>query len=200
MSADWTVLLVGGPAAVGKTTAAKRISVVSGATLLQVDDVWLALQRAIDPTDSPLLHTFASPEVWRRPAAELVALKHELAVLVSSSLEFVVANHLEHDDKVVIEGVWITPEFAARPTYAGATAAERRRAVFVLEDDPSRIRESMLSRGRGFGDWVPEDREAMAAMQAGYARWLRTQALMRKQPIVDARPVGHLAERILAMI
>ena len=200
MSADWTVLLVGGPAAVGKTSAAKRISTVSGATLLQVDDVWLALQRAIDPTDSPLLHTFASPEVWRRPVPELVALKRELAALVSSSLEFVVANHLEHEDKVVIEGVWITPEFAARTAYAGRSAGERRRAVFVLEDDPSRIREAMLSRGRGSADWAPEDREAMAAMQSGYARWLRTQALMRKQPIVDARPVGHLAERILAVI
>jgi 2-phosphoglycerate kinase len=200
LSSDWTVLLVGGPAAVGKTSAAKRISVVSGATLLQVDDVRLALQRAIDPSDSPLLHTFASPEVWRRPPAELVALKRELAALVSSSLEFVVANHLEHDDRVVIEGVWLTPEFAARPSYAGMEAGARRRSVFVLEEDPSRIRESMLARGRGFGDLEPADREAMSAMQSGYARWLRTQALMRKQPIVDARPLGHLAERILAVI
>jgi 2-phosphoglycerate kinase len=200
VSSDWTVLLVGGPAAVGKTGAAKRISVVSGATLLQVDDVWLALQRAIDPTDSPLLHTFASPEVWRRPAAELVALKRELAALVSSSLEFVVANHLERADRVVIEGDWITPEFAARPSYAGSVAEQRRRAVFVLEEDPQRIRESLLARGHGFGDVEPADREAMAAMQSGYARWLRTQALMRKQPIVDARPVGHLAERVLAVL
>ena len=199
-ASDWTVLFVGGPAAVGKTSAAKRIAVVSGASLLQVDDVWLALQRAIDPTDSPLLHTFASPEVWRRAPAELVALKRELAALVSSSLELVVASHLAHDDKVVIEGVWITPEFAARPTYAGSAAGDRRRAVFVLEEDASRIRDSLLARGRGFGDWDPADREAMAAMQAGYARWLRTQALMRKAPIVDARPVGRLAERILAVL
>lgn len=200
MTLEWTVLLVGGPAGVGKTSAAKRIAVISGATLLQVDDVWLALQAAIDPADSPLLHTFASPEVWRRPAAELVALKCELAALVSSSLELVVANHLEHEDRVVIEGVWVTPEFAARPSYAGRAAGDRRRAVFVLEEDPSRIRESMLARGRGFEDWDPADREAMAAMQSGYARWLRTQALMRRQLIVDARPLGHLAERILAVL
>jgi hypothetical protein len=72
--------------------------------------------------------------------------------------------------------------------------------VFVLEEDPQRIRESLLARGHGFGDVEPADREAMAAMQSGYARWLRTQALMRKQPIVDARPVGHLAERVLAVL
>ena len=94
----------------------------------------------------------------------------------------------------------ITPEFAARPTYASAAAGDRRRAVFVLEDDPSRIRESLLARGPGLGAGSAADREAMAAMQTGYARWLRSQALMRKQPIVDARPAGHLAERILAVI
>jgi 2-phosphoglycerate kinase len=200
MASDWTVLLVGGPAAVGKTSAAKRIAVVSGASLLQVDDVWLALQRAIDPADSPLLHTFASPEVWRRSTPELVALKRELAELVSSSLELVVANHLEADDRVVIEGVWITPEFATRATYSGSTAGTRRRSAFVLEEDPTKIRDTMVARGRGFSDWSEADREAMAAMQAGYAKWLRTQALKRHAPIVDARPLGHLAERILAVI
>jgi 2-phosphoglycerate kinase len=200
VSSDWTVLLVGGPAAVGKTSAAKRIAVVSGASLLQVDDVWLALQRAIDPADSPLLHTFASPEVWRRSTAELVALRRELAELVSSSLEFVVASHLQADDKIVVEGVWITPEFASRTAYAGTTAGTKRRSVFVLEEDASKIRDTMMVRGRGIADWSEADREAMSAMQAGYAKWLRTQALMRRAPIVDARPLGHLAERILAVL
>ena len=199
-ASDWTVLLVGGPAAVGKTSAAKRIAVVSGASLLQVDDVWLALQRAIDPKDSPLLHTFASPEVWHRSTAELVALTRELAALVSSALEFIVADHLASDDRVVIEGVWITPEFAMRPTYRELSAGERRRAVFVLEDDPERAREMSLTRGRGGDAWSHPDAESMAALQAGYARWLRTQALMRKAPIVDARPAGHLADRILAAL
>ena len=197
---DWTVLFIGGPAAVGKTSAAKRIATVSGATLLQVDDVWLALQRAIDPKDSPLLHTFSAPDVWRRSPAELVALKRELAALVSSSLELVVAHHLRVEDKVVIEGVWLTPEFAARDDYAGTAPGGQRRAVFVLEDDAVRIRETLLQRGRGFDDWTPPDRDAMAAMQAGYAKWLRTQALMRSVPIVESRPVLRLAERILSVL
>jgi 2-phosphoglycerate kinase len=197
---DWIVLLIGGPAAVGKTSAAKRIATISGATLLQADDVWLALQRAIDPKDSPLLHTFSSPEVWQRSSAELVALKRELAALVSSSLELVVAHHLRVEDRVVIEGVWITPEFAARGEYAGTAPGGRRRAVFVLEEDAARIKDTLLQRGRGFDDWTSADRDAMAAMQAGYAKWLRTQALMRSVPIVESRPVLRLAERILSVL
>jgi len=200
VSPDWVVLFIGGPSSVGKTSAAKRIATISGATLLQADDVWLALKRAIDPKDSPLLHALSTPEVWRRPAAELVATKRELAELISSSLEFVVATHLWQEDRVVIEGVWITPEFAARPVYHGVSPGERRRAAFVIEDNASQIHEKMLAKRGAFGHWPDEDRQVFAAMEASYARWLRTQALMRMQPIVDARPVGHLAERILAAI
>jgi 2-phosphoglycerate kinase len=200
VSSDWVVLFIGGPSSVGKTSAAKRIATISGATLLQADDVWLALKRAIDPKDSPVLHALSTPDFWHRPATELVALKRELAGLISSSLEFVVATHLRQEDRVVIEGVWITPEFAARSAYDGVTALERRRAAFVIEDSAPHIYEKMLTKRGAFGHWVDEDRKVFAAMEASYARWLRTQALMRKQPIVEARPVGHLAERILAVL
>lgn len=193
---DWTVLFLGGPMAVGKTNAAKRIAVVTGASVLQVDDMWLALQRGIDPTDGPLLHTFASAEVWTRPATELVALARELAELVSSSLELVVAHHLEREDRVVIEGMWLTPEFATRVAYAGTAAKDRRRAVFVL-DEQSAPQTSAAAHGRTLG---MADPVAIAALRAGYTRWLRTQALMRGAPIVDARPTSRLAERILTVL
>jgi 2-phosphoglycerate kinase len=200
VSADWVVLFIGGPSSVGKTSAAKRIATISGATLLQADDVWLALKRAIDPKDSPLLHAHSAPDFWRRPAAELVATKRELAELISSSLEFVVATHLWQEDRVVVEGVWITPEFAARAVYHGVSAGERCRAAFVIEVDASHIYETMLVKRGAFGHWTDVDRKVFAATEANYARWLRTQALMRNVPTVDARPVGHLAERILAAI
>ncbi|MEK7863466.1 MAG: hypothetical protein AAB295_09405 [Chloroflexota bacterium] len=199
-ASDWTVLFIGGPAAVGKTSAAKRIAVVSGATVLQADDVWLTLQRAVVSEDGADLSAFQERGVWTRSTKELVALKRRIAETVSASLEPVVANHLAHDDRLVIEGVWVTPEFATRTSYAGHAAGEGRRCVFVLEDDPVRIREAMLARGRGFDAWPPADRDAMAAMQAGYSRWLRAQALLRDAPTVDARPAVRLAERILAVL
>ena len=55
----WTVLLIGGPAATRKTSVAKTIAARCGAEALQADDVWLALQRAIDPDTRPTLHFFA---------------------------------------------------------------------------------------------------------------------------------------------
>jgi 2-phosphoglycerate kinase len=198
LTGDWTVLFIGGPGGVGKTSAAKRIATISGATLLQADDIWFALQSAIDPSVEPLLHAF-SRDVWRRPATERVVLMRELSQRISSVLERVVGIHLWHDDRVVIEGVWITPELMSRTSYDRSAGGDRRRAVVVFEGDAARIREAFFARP-GFEDWSDEERDAMAATQVGHARWLRTQALMRNVPIVDARPVGHLAERILAVL
>lgn len=154
----------------------------------------------MDRDRTPDLSAFHDRVVWRKPTKELVALKRSIAEVVSSALELAVAHHLRVEDRVVIEGVWITPEFAARKSYDGQDAGDRRRAVFVIDDDPARIRDAMVARGRGFAEWSPADRDAMAAMQAGYARWLRTQALMRNVALVDARPLGRLAERILAVL
>ncbi len=200
MSIDWTVLLIGGPGAVGKTTAARRIGRLIGASVLETDDVWLAMKGAIGAEERPLLHAFASRDVWRRPVGELVAMQRDVARLLSASLEPAVGTHLWHDDRVVVEGVWLTPEFMSRPNYAGSLAGDRRRAVIVFEDDPARIRESFFGRGRGFDDWPPQDRDAMAALQAAYARWLGTEAIARNIPVVEARPVEDLAERILAVV
>lgn len=163
MTTDWVVLLIGGTSAVGKTNAAKRIAMVSGATLLHADDIRLAL--GIDVPDE----TELAVETIKRVAAT-----------VSAALENVVAHHLETMDKIVIEGVWLTPAFAARASYGGRSASGRR-AVFVVED--ARERPEPISPG-----------------QSAHARWLAGETRRQGLPTVDARPVGHLAERILAVI
>lgn len=163
MSGDWIVLLIGGTSSVGKTTAAKRIATVSGATLLHADDIRLAL--GIDVAGEELL----ALELFR-----------DVAVRVSAALESVISHHLAISDRIVIEGVWLTPELAARATYGGV-GASRRRAVFVVED-------------------ARERPEPLTPRESAHARWLLAETRKLGIPTVAARPVGHLAERILAVI
>lgn len=163
MTNDWTVLLIGGTASVGKTNAAKRIATVSGATLLHADDIRLAL--GIGVAAGQPLGIDELRDVARR---------------VSAALENVIAHHLAVSDKIVVEGVWVTPELAARDTY-GDVNATRRRAVFVVED--------------------PRERpDPIAPHESAHARWLLAETKKRAIPVVSARPVGHLAERILAVL
>lgn len=163
MTSDWTVLLIGGSLAVGKTTAAKRIATVSGATLLQADDIRLAL-------GLPALTAEAT----------LPGLK-QTAAAVSDALDRVIAHHLAESDAIVIEGVWITPDLAARASYGGSVAGGRRRSVFVLED-------------------ARERPEPISPFESALVRWLQAETRRLQLPTVSARPVGHLAERVLAVL
>ncbi len=196
----WTVLLIGGPAATRKTSVAKTIAARCGAEVLQADDIWLALQRAIDPDTRPTLHFFARETVWDRPIEELVTAMRVLADEVSAALEPVTAHHLRVRDRIVIEGVWITPAFAARKAFGGSTYDGAVRSVFIDERDQTAIRDVMLARGRGIQEWLPRRQTAMVRMQAGYGEWLREAASAQGLPLVAARPVETLVDRVLTAV
>lgn len=164
MTSDWTVLLIGGTASVGKTNAAKRIATVSGARLLDADDIRLALGVEVPGAADLTLDVFRG-----------------IAERVCAALEHVIAHHLSTSDAIVIEGLWITPELAGRATYGSGRGAERRRAVFVVEDARERT-------------------TPLTPFESAHARWVLAEAKRRSLPTVSARPVGHLAERILAVL
>ena len=194
------MLLIGGPAATRKTSVAKTIAARCGAEVLQADDIWLALQRAIDPDTRPTLHFFARETVWDRPIEELVTAMRVLADEVSAALEPVTAHHLRVRDRIVIEGVWITPAFAARKAFGGSTYDGAVRSVFIDERDQTAIRDVMLARGRGIQEWLPRRQTAMVRMQAGYGEWLREAASAQGLPLVAARPVETLVDRVLTAV
>lgn len=194
--ADWGVLLVGGAAAVGKTTLAKAIARETSCPLLQVDDLWIAMQRAVSLDVLPQLHAFSAPDTFDSDPTELLRRKIELAELLSTTLEAVVANHLHNEDPVVIEGVWITPRLAARSSFDGHVRPGRVRAVFIDEPDRPALLGSMLVRGRGIETWTPARQQTMAALQSLYAEWLRDEAARYALPLVAAQPRATLLDRV----
>ena len=54
----WKVLVIGGSAAVGKTTTARAAAAHYCVSILPVDVIWFALKAATDPTLYPELHYF----------------------------------------------------------------------------------------------------------------------------------------------
>ena len=59
---SWSVLLLGGAANVGKTTAARDLAERLGASFLPVDAIWYATKAATDPKLYPELHYFDPPD------------------------------------------------------------------------------------------------------------------------------------------
>ena len=63
MLPTWSVLLVGGSSATGKTTATRALAHHYGVSVLQTDDVRMALQQMTTPAQHPCPGYFAHPFV-----------------------------------------------------------------------------------------------------------------------------------------
>ena len=183
---DWKVLILGGPAGVGKTTTARRLAARCGVSVLPTDAIWYALKAATDPTSYPELHYFDPPDTeWRRFSAEYWCDRHiESAEAICSAIDPVIEYYLTENWPVIIEGCWITPADAAR----WASRYEDVQAVFIHE--PEDLPAYLHSRGnrcldhRGETFWL-------------FGNWVREQALGKALPVVNVHPRNTLAERVL---
>lgn len=196
----WTVLLIGGSSGTGKTTAARMLGLQLGVPWAQVDDVRLVLQRMTTADQHPILHEILAADA--DPQTPATTMRDRLIAageVVSHALEIVIANHVATHAPLILEGDGLLPALAARTTFADLPT-NNLRAVFVVENDPAALHETMWARDRGF-------RALSAAAQARqteqswlYGQWLRDQAVLHELPVVAARPWMTLSDRILAAL
>ncbi len=69
---DWTVLLIGGGSATGKTVLGEALARHFEARYIDLDLFWITLQRALPPEVEPRLHVFEQKSVWEEAPAMLV--------------------------------------------------------------------------------------------------------------------------------
>lgn len=194
---DWSVLLIGGHSASGKTVVAERIGLSLGIPWMMADDLRLAFQRsrARLPADTDTLYFDKEPGYWQRPAREQCDALIAVGEALSPALEVVVENHVDQSAPCVIEGADVLPSLLSRPP-----VRERReavRAVFLVEPDESAILAAVVERGREFaGRAEPELAEAVRARWL-FGRWLAREAARHGLPVVEPRPWDTLAERVL---
>ena len=184
---SWSVLLLGGAANVGKTTAARDLAERLGASFLPVDAIWYATKAATDPKLYPELHYFDPPDSeWRRLGAEYWCERHiSSAEAISSLMDPVIEYYVSERLPVIVEGAWITPVDAAR----WSRQYEVLRAVFIHE--PEDLVTYHLSRG----DPLTEHRGETFWL---FGNWVREQALANGLAVVNVHPRASLAERVLA--
>jgi 2-phosphoglycerate kinase len=193
----WTVLLLGGGSATGKTVAAELVAARFGVPWLQLDDIRLALQRATTPEQHPELHYFLSDtSVWDRREEELVEALKAVARVTSAALEAVVAHHLSQNQPVVIEGDGILPRMAAGTHFAGHESGGSVRAIFLVEPHDEDLLAAFQARGAR-GDPVDERTLGAQARVAWlYGQWLQEEALTLGLAVVAARPYERVAARL----
>jgi 2-phosphoglycerate kinase len=202
----WRVLLIGGSAGVGKTTAARELARQLSIPLLLADDIRLALQAVTTPAQQPALHRFLAyhPQQWLDPETihdDWLAVGEAML----PALRIIMTHHImvPAAGQIIIEGDSVLPALALPHTFSGLEHFDERqvqhhvRAVVVLEPLEAQILHNLRARGRGFEQCDEAEQRAFARASLLYGNWLKAEARAHALPLVLARPHDTLARRIL---
>ncbi|GHO83708.1 hypothetical protein KSZ_17140 [Dictyobacter formicarum] len=196
------MLLIGGASGSGKTMAARQAGLRLGLPWLQVDDLRLAFQHSQvvlpDPQATRDLYFFAeTTHVWRQAAETLRDGLIASSRTLLPALEIVVANHIDTDAPLIIEGDNILPELVERPLLQPYVAHGQLQMVFLQETDADRLRANIEARARGTAQFSPQELQTEARAKWLYSQWLTADATRLHLPVLEARPWETLAERII---
>jgi 2-phosphoglycerate kinase len=192
----WQVLLLGGPSGTGKTSVSYRLARHFGVGITEVDDFQVMLMRMTTPEQLPALHWWRTyPAFDRLSAAEILEQGLDIGRVIAPGLEAVIANHLETDTPIVLEGDFIHPDLAARTSFLAEPNAGRVRAAFLYEPDERQLVANFLQREPAEGEQVKR-----AQVSRLYGQWLAREAERYGLPVVAARPWDTVFDRIVAAV
>jgi 2-phosphoglycerate kinase len=190
------VLLIGGPSGTGKTRLSYPLARRFGIPIVEVDDIVEALQAMTTPDQQPALHHWAThPEAARLPPEGILKLHLAVAESLVPALDAVVANHLETDTPVIIEGDYLLPGFAASDHFGGAPADGQVASLFLHEPDEAQLVANFSCREPDEGA-----QKGRARVSAQFGEWLAAEAPRYGVPIVRPRPWSSLQRRALAVV
>jgi 2-phosphoglycerate kinase len=192
----WQVLLLGGPSGTGKTAVSYRLARYFDVGITEVDDFQVMLERMTTPEQQPVLHWWrVHPAFDQVPATEIFEQGLDVGRVMGVGLEAVIANHLETEMPVVLEGDFIHPALAARTSFVDEPNDGRVRAIFIIEDDEQQLASNFSRREPERG---PQTKRARVSWL--YGQWLKQEAERYGLPFVPARPWDTVFERIVAAL
>ena len=192
----WKVLLIGGASGTGKTSLSYPLAIRLGVPIVEVDDIVEALLAMTTPDEQPTLHYWPThPEAARLPPDGILELHLAVAASLAPALEAVVANHLETDTPVIIEGDYLVPGFAARAQFQDIAADGWVRSVFLHEPDERQLVANFSGR-----EPVTGEQDVRAKVSVLFGAWLAAEAARHGVPMIRARPWSSLERRVLDVV
>lgn len=192
MNPNWKILLLGGSGAIGKSTLARQLSKYYNIPLMEVDDIRIALQQAVDKKDHSNLFTFKNDPDFLdhfnidELVEKLIAVGKEL----TPAIKAIVEKHIICNEPVIIEGDSILPELMKEINNPEVAA------IFLYDDMESlqerekvRIRVERLEQGLLI---------KQAQFSFSYGEYIKTQAHTLGLNTIKASPINTLFERVIS--
>lgn len=175
----WTTLLIGGQSRVGKSTLAWQLAHVETAEVWSLDEL-----AATDQPESEWLLERA--ETWDQPPEEVVQVLRRAGSDFAPALEAMVYRSENLGARrVIIEGERVRPDVvAALAQRVGPTLA----AVFVVELDEAKIRESLQRHSRNFRLLSAARQDTVVRVNGLYGRWLEREARALNLQVIAPHP------------
>lgn len=188
----WDVLLVGGASGTGKTSVSYRLARRFDVGITEVDDLHIVLERLTTPEQQPVLHYWrTNPEAAHLSAEQILELHIAVSRVLSPAIKAVIANHLEAQTPIVLEGDYLLPEIMARQEEAKLPKTERVRGVFLYEPDEMQILQNFSLREPDEGEQAGRARVSWL-----YGQWLKDECQRLGLVALPSRPWDTLLDRI----
>jgi 2-phosphoglycerate kinase len=190
------VLLIGGPSGTGKTRLSDPLARRFAFPIVEVDDIVEALMAMTTAEQQPALHYWTThPEAARLPPEGILKLHLAVAEALEPALAAVVANHLETDTPIIIEGDYLVPAFAAGESFGGIPANGRVASVFLHEPDEAQLVANYAGREPADGE-----QRHRARVSALFGEWLAAEAARVGAPLIQPRPWSSLERRVVEVL
>jgi 2-phosphoglycerate kinase len=192
-SRAWDVLLLGGPSGAGKTSVSYRLAHHFAVGITEVDDFQVIMERMTTPEQYPPLHIWKTqPEVHEWPPERIWRQIIDIGRVMHPAMEAVIANHLETQKPMVLEGDFLLPAMATQESYGDEVNNGRVRGVFLYEDDVEQLVKNFSLREPDGG--LQTKRAQVSYL---YGQWLVAECARLNLPCLPARPWETVFERIL---
>ncbi|WP_063803548.1 hypothetical protein [Streptomyces silvensis] len=187
----WRVLVVGGASGMGKTGVSRELARRYDVPVVEVDDIVEALLAVTLPEHLPDVHFWRThPQAAGLAPESVVERQIAIAEALAPAIEAVVANHVDTDTPVILEGDYVLPGALSGVLPGPATTEGPVRGVFLHEDDTAQVTANYLRREPEAG---PQRHRARASVL--YGRWLAERARAAGVPVIAPRPWHDLADR-----
>lgn len=192
MNIDWTVLLIGGSSATGKSLLARQLAEHYKIPLTEADDIRIALQQVLENTTNPdLFYFLVNPNYLESDIPPLIQKLLNVGKEVWKPLSALIDKHIVCNEPVIFEGDAIIPELIA-------TRDQNKIKAIFLYDDKENLKNRELARNRGGNSERMAERQAEFSFAVGQE--FKKQAEENGYITIQASPIETLLDRTIKVL